>query len=87
MHSGPIIPLHGTFSFKRRKMPNRKPRRGEETTDGGSTPGYRYPPKTKPCKGERSFVPSALLLLGSNINGDYYPRLWSLQPFKLCLLS
>ncbi len=44
-------------------------------------------PKTKTCKGERSFVPSALLSMVSNINGDYHPRLCSPQPFRLLLLA
>ena len=37
--------------------------KGRRTTDGGITPRYQMPNTRKPWKGERSFVPSALLLL------------------------
>jgi hypothetical protein len=51
-----------------------KPWRGEETTDGGITPGIGYTNTRKPCKGERwSFVPSALRLVGSIITGIIIP--------------
>ena len=49
------------------------PWRGEETTDGGVTPGIGYTDTRKPCKGERSFVPSALRLVGSIKTGIIIP--------------
>ena len=50
-----------------------KPRRGEKITDGGVAPGIEYPNIRKPRRGERSFVPSALLSMGPNIHGGDTP--------------
>ena len=40
---------------------------------GVLAPGDGYPHTGKPWMGERSFVPSALILLGSGITGAYTP--------------
>ena len=40
---------------------------------GVLAPGDGFPKTRKPCKGERSFVPSALGLLGPAITGAYTP--------------
>ena len=57
--------------------------KGRKDHRRGYHPRYCAPNTRKPCKGERSFVHSALLLFGSIINGDYHPRLCSSQPFRL----
>ncbi len=64
---------------------NGKPWRGEKTTDGGITPGNKFPIYVSPerAKDCLSFVPSALHLFVPNTNGDYHPRLCSCQPFRL----
>ena len=70
------------FKFVRAESPE-----GAKDHRRGYHPRYCAPTTQKPCKGDRSFVPSALFLVGSNINGDYHPRLCSLQPFRLILLA
>ena len=54
-------------------MEQRKAPKGQKITDGGVSPPYTNPPKRKPCKGERSFVPSALLMFGPGITGANTP--------------
>ena len=49
------------------------PEGARRTQTGVLAPGDGYPHTRKPCKGERSFVPSALILLGPGITGAYTP--------------
>ena len=49
------------------------PGRATRTQTGVLAPGDGFPHTGKPWKGERSFVPSALGLLGAGITGAYTP--------------
>ena len=67
-------------------LKNEKPWRGDETTDGGITPGIGYTDTRKPCKGERwSFVPSALRLVVCIITGIIIPACGLVSLSGLCL--
>ena len=77
--------LYGLLRFPRLSAVDPLAPKGRIDYRRGNHPPVSDAQYTEALKGRKIFRAFSTPFIGSNINGDYHPRLCSLQPFRLLL--